>query len=90
MARELSPHDAEAVAELLRLVDEVVEHHETRVFRGLVALSPVEEAESPADDRTDAGDPLWRLTGLVDTGGPGDVAQNVDRYLADAYDPDGR
>ena len=93
MARELSPQDTEGVAELLRLIDEVVEHHEPRVFRDLVALSPVEVSESgpenyrPSDKRTDTDDPLWRLTGLVNTDGPGDVARNVDRYLADAHDP---
>ena len=93
MARQIGPQDAEGVAELLRLVDEVLEHREPRVYRDLVTLSPVETSEPDADsdgsddDRTDATDPLWRLTGLVDTGGPGDVARDVDRYLADAHDP---
>lgn len=93
MAREINSQDAEGVAELLRLVDEVVEHREPRVYRDLVTLSPVETSAPHADnpgsggDRTDATDPLWRLTGLVDTGGPGDVARNIDRYLSDAHDP---
>jgi len=93
MARELIPHDADSIDELLQLVEEVVETGERRIFRGIVTLSPIQvaadhpRAKPGQGRRTAADDPLWKLTGLVDTNGPGDVARDVDRYLADAHAP---
>jgi hypothetical protein len=96
MAREMVLRDADSIDELLRLVREVVTSQEPRVFRDIVRLSPAVPPE-PSIDRsastsrrrqrhTTADDPLWSLIGLVDTGGPGDVARDVDRYLADGQD----
>jgi len=90
MARELVPHDAASVDELLQLIDEVVQTRQLRVFRDLVTVSPTRAASAGRRrarrrrGRTSADDPIWNLMGLVDTGGPGDVARDVDRYLADA------
>ncbi len=30
-------------------------------------------------------DPLWDIVGMIDDDGPTDMAENHDRYLADAY-----
>ena len=42
------------------------------------------------DDRGQANhltfeDPLWDIVGMIDDDGPTDMAENHDRYLADAY-----
>jgi hypothetical protein len=36
---------------------------------------------------TSAADPLWAIIGTVESTGPTDVSENVDRYLADAAAP---
>jgi hypothetical protein len=33
---------------------------------------------------TSETDPLWRIVGMADSHGPGDIAENVDAYLAKA------
>ncbi len=30
-------------------------------------------------------DPLWDIVGIATSGGPGDVSENKDKYLAEAY-----
>lgn len=30
-------------------------------------------------------DPLWNLVGIATSDGPGDVSENIKKYLADAY-----
>lgn len=35
-----------------------------------------------------ADDSLWDIVGMGSSGGPGDVAENVDQYLAEAYMPE--
>lgn len=34
---------------------------------------------------TSANDPLWKIVGMGRSKGPGDVSENVDKYLAEAY-----
>lgn len=36
-------------------------------------------------DPTSEDDPIWRIFGIAHSGGPGDVSENVDKYLAEAY-----
>ena len=36
---------------------------------------------------TSADDPLWKIVGMAASEGPGDVSENVDKYLAEAYLP---
>ncbi len=56
-------------------------------------IKPVEPngAESPELVRARpirADDPLWDIVGMGSSGGPGDVSENVDKYLAEAYMPE--
>lgn len=44
-----------------------------------------ERIQGPRGRPTSADDPLWRLVGIADSAGPGDVSENKHRYLADAY-----
>ncbi len=44
-----------------------------------------ERTRGPRGRPTSAGDPLWKLVGIADSVGPGDVSENKHRYLADAY-----
>ena len=97
MAKELQPIDVSNVPELLRLAEEVQNSRAPRLLKrgdqDLAVLAPVEPtptARKPSrrrDRRTGPDDPVWKLTGLVHSEGPGDVAENTDRYLADAYAP---
>ena len=56
-------------------------------------VTPVEPKKgrptaSPLRGRpTNANDPLWNIVGIVHSKGPGDVAERVDKYLAEAYLP---
>jgi excisionase family DNA binding protein len=34
---------------------------------------------------TSAEDPIWNIVGIARSGGPGDVAENKYKYLAEAY-----
>jgi hypothetical protein len=35
--------------------------------------------------RTSTDDPLWNIVGLAQSKAPGDIAENVDAYLAETY-----
>ncbi len=59
-------------------------------------VTPVQPKEEPRmgsallGKPTSADDPLWNIVGLAESRGPGDVAEHVDDYLAEAYLPKAR
>jgi len=93
MAEELQPLDISNSAEVRRLVEEVQAADTARalqVDRKTVAiLVPASDQRAPArrGKATSAADPLWTIVGIGRSGGPGDVAENVDAYLARALLP---
>jgi hypothetical protein len=87
--------DVSSIPELVRILAE----QETVVLvrRGAhhATVQAVREAK-PAGTRrrkgrpTSEADPLWKIVGMADSQGPGDVTENVDVYLANAALADGR
>lgn len=63
---------------------------ETYVVMKQQSRPPVRRRHQP----TSANDPVWHLIHLTDgldlPQGPGDVSENIDAYLAEAYLPNGR
>ena len=88
MASELTPIDITTMPELAQLADEVQQTRQPRRLRrdneDVAILMPATPAKRSRGRRTGADDPLWGIIGMVTTDGPGDVALNVDKYLADA------
>jgi hypothetical protein len=92
MAKELKHIDISDVPELLRIVEDMRATNEPRVLQraneDVAILRPVKR---PAKRRvlrgrpTSADDPLWKLVGIGESEGPGDVSTNKYKYLADAY-----
>jgi hypothetical protein len=91
MAQERTPIDVSSMPELLRLAREVRDSGESRLLaqddEELAILSPVQEArrqprKSGVVTRSDS---LWDIVGMASSAGPGDVARNKHKYLADAY-----
>jgi len=91
MAEDLEPLDISHVPELRRLVEEVRAADRVRVLQvdheDVALLVPARGAKRARGTVTDAADPLWRIVGLAHSEGPGDVAEQVDKYLAEAYLP---
>jgi hypothetical protein len=91
MARELTPIDSRAIPQLLLLAEEVQQTGRPRRVQrdreDIARLVPIAPARPRRRGRpTSAADPLWSIVGMVtDYVGPTDVAENVDRYLADAH-----
>jgi hypothetical protein len=57
-----------------------------RVHGKLVALVPSAKRPRPREKYFTKDDPLWDIVGMFkDDGGPTDVSDNVDTYLAEAY-----
>ena len=77
--------------ELLRLVREMVSSHQLLSLREddrevavLTPATPIKRARRKGQPTSEA-DPLWDIVGMGRSGGPGDVSENVDRYLAEAH-----
>jgi hypothetical protein len=92
MARELKHLDISDSPDLLRIVEEVRASNEPRVLqRDHVDVAILRPLKRPARKRipkgrpTSADDALWRLVGIGESEGPGDIARNKHKYLADAY-----
>lgn len=92
MASKEAKHiDVSNMPELLELAEEVRNTGKTHVLqRGgeeLAQITPVApRAKSRIKGRpTSADDPIWNIVGMAHSSGPGDVSENVDKYLADAY-----
>ncbi len=57
-----------------------------RVHGKAVALVPQPERPRSRRKTFTKSDPLWGIVGMLkDDGGPTDVSDNVDKYLAEAY-----
>jgi hypothetical protein len=90
MSEELKPLDISRVPELRRIVEEMVAAGsacELMIDQKAVAgLLPSEGSETnPLSRPTSSDDSLWNIVGLVSGNGPGDVSENIDAYLAQAY-----
>ena len=89
MTSELQPIDISTIPELAQLADEVRRTRRRRRLQqdqeDVAMLVPAVPAKRPRSRPTSANDPLWSIIGIVTDDGPGDVALNVDKYLADAY-----
>jgi hypothetical protein len=91
MAEELKPLDISHLPEVLRLVEELQAAGRSRRLQvnheDVAVLVPAVRIGRSRGKPTDTTDPLWNIVGLVRSNGPGDVAENVDAYLAEAYAP---
>jgi hypothetical protein len=89
MTESLKPLDISHLPELVRLVEEVRAVDRARVLQvnqeNVALLVPATRTKGPRKKATDAADPLWRIVGLGQSDGPGDVAERIDGYLAEAY-----
>ena len=91
MVKELKRVDISNIPELVRIAQEVRDSNEpqllTRDNEELAILTPVRPSvkRRPRGRPTTAGDPMWKLVGMGDSGGPGDVSVNKHKYLAEAY-----
>jgi hypothetical protein len=90
--------DVSHLPDFLSLAEEVQSTNTPRVLtRGEHELAVLRPLGSPArvmrrgrSRATSASDPLWNIIGIADPyvspDSPTDVAEHVDRYLAEAYD----
>ena len=88
--RELKPVEIGAMPDLVRLAEEVQSEGAGRILRrngeDVAVLLPRKRA-SRRRRTTSLDDPLWEIVGIAHSDGPGDVAENKHKYLADAYAP---
>lgn len=91
MAKEPKSLDVAGVPELLRIAKQVRESGQPCVLKlngeQIAILSPVpsvrrRERKSGIVTRNDS---LWDIVGMADSLGPGDVARDKHKYLAEAY-----
>ncbi len=96
MVEELRSIDISHSAEVRHLVAEVQAADQARALqvdhRTVAVLTPAVRSRrtSRRSKATSASDPLWDIVGLATGNGPGDVAENVDAYLAQANLPKDR
>lgn len=90
MAREPRPLDVTDIPEILRIAEAVQKSNEPRVLRrdseDIALLIPLRQVDKKRfrGRSTSADDPLWSIVGMAHSDGPGDVSENVDKYLAEA------
>ncbi|MBI2953655.1 MAG: hypothetical protein HYY30_05025 [Chloroflexi bacterium] len=94
MAKELKHVDITHKLELLEVVEQVKSADEPLILsKGNEDVAIVRPIKRSAHRRvikgrpTSADDPLWEIIGMAESEGPGDVSENVDKYLAEAYLP---
>jgi len=90
MAERLRVVDLSSHPDLDELVDEVGESRKAcRIQRDGQDVAILVPAGRPRrfrkGDPLTEDDPLWEIVGMVTSDGPGDVARNHDKYLAEAY-----
>jgi len=90
MAEQLQPIDLNDQPDLSAVVAEVETTRHARMLqrngKDVVEVRPARTARrSRKGQPTSADDPIWNIVGMARTDGPSDVAENVDRYLAEAY-----
>jgi len=91
LPEDLKPVDISHIPELRRLVEEVRAADQTRVLQvdhedAALLVSAVRSTRARRKV-TDAADSLWNIVGLARSDGPGDVAEQVDSNIAEAYPP---
>lgn len=86
--RELKPVEIGAMPDLVKLAEEVQSEGAGRILRrngeDVAVLLPPKRA-TRRRRATSPSDPLWDIVGIGHSSGPGDVAENKHKYLADAY-----
>ena len=91
MVKQLKRVDISNIPELVRIAQEVRDSREPKLLQRdneeLAILMPMPPSvkRRPKGRPTTANDPLWDIVGMAHSAGPGDVSENVDRYLAEAY-----
>ncbi len=95
MAGETTHIDISKMPELLRIAEQVRASHEPLVLgadsEDVAVIVPATGVRSSFGGRTKRGaatsadDPLRNIVGLATSDGPGDVAENRQGYLAEAY-----
>ena len=90
MAEHLRPIDIHSNPDLPTLVETVRRTKQalplTADGKDVAVLMPARPARRPRKGQpTTADDPIWDIVGMVQSDGPGDVAEQHDQYLADAY-----
>ena len=97
MARELRSIEAGDIrgsSDLLRLVEELEQRSESALITSageeVAILRPLKRARPTPRAQRKSGvvsreDALWNIVGMADSAGPGDVAQDKHKYLAEAY-----
>ena len=75
----------------VRLLEEVRTTQSAAILQAdgedVAVLTPARPVRKriPKGRPTSKDDPLWDIVGIGRSGGPGDVSENVDKYLAEAY-----
>jgi hypothetical protein len=93
MALEREPIDISDHPELVRLAEEVRKTQKPLALqkdgRDIAVLTPPKSARKSRAryKRIGPNDPIWDIVGISDADGPTDVSENIDKYLADAYQP---
>ncbi|MGH2531701.1 MAG: hypothetical protein ACRDJW_05285 [Thermomicrobiales bacterium] len=72
-----------ALVVLVKMLNEPVGAGDPRRVSGARDIATPEELRAVARS-TSADDPLWEIVGMIKDG-PSDLAENHDKYLADAY-----
>ena len=92
MTRVINVIDVESVHGLAEIVEVVRRTNESYVLRqdseDVAILRPVRRSARKRTRKgqpTSADDPIWKLVGMADSGGPGDVSENKYKYLAEAH-----
>jgi len=89
MSHEASVQPNVSPAELMQAAEAVAQNGRRRVVRvrgKAVALVPQTDRSRSRYKVFTKSDPLWGIVGMFKAdGGPTDVADNVDTYLAEAY-----
>ena len=90
MKEEFLSVDLDAGPNLVAVVDEVAAAGKAcrlqRNGRDVAIVRPATPRRGTDRGRpTTADDPIWKIIGIGSSEGPGDVSENVDQYLADAY-----
>lgn len=92
MVKERHTIDISNRPDIVQLVQQAQRAMESLVLRqdseDVAILQPLKRARRTHALKgrpTTADDPIWQIVGMAHSPGPGDVADNVDRYLAEAY-----
>jgi hypothetical protein len=94
MAKDLVEFDISGVPELLRLVEEINATGQPRVLtREGEEVAVLKPSRQSRRSRRKTGvitkeDPIWNLVGIGGSEGPGDIAANKHKYLAEFYKRD--